>query len=420
VITLIEALRFRCLRDVRQPLGPFRVLVGPNGSGKSTFLSVVSFLGLLVADGPEAAVEEQSTRFQDLTWGRDGLSFELAVEARIPEERRSGDDTDRAEVIRYEIALGVDDADGAPSLMAERVILRPATKSDEQMPIEFPRESHPIRESLLTLKGARRSRTIVSKARGGNDTFRPESSNGSGKRWAPSFKLGPMKSALGNLPEDESAFPASTWLKRLLIDGVQPFVLNSLLIKRASPPGRSRGFQADGSNLPWLVAELERSDPERLKEWVAHLRTALPDLEAVRTREREDDRHRYLVLRYSKGPEIPSWLVSDGTLRLLALTLPAYLHGLTGILLIEEPENGIHPRAVSAAMQSLSSVYEAQILVATHSPVVLSIVDPADVLCFARAPSSGTDIIGGSSHPALRGWKGETDLGTLFAGGVLG
>ena len=132
-----------------------------------------------------------------------------------------------AEVIRYEIALGVDDADGAPSLMAERILLKPATKTDEQMPIEFPRESHPIRESLLTQKGARRSRTIVSKARGGNDTFRPESSNGSGKRWAPSFKLGPMKSALENLPEDESAFPASTWLKRLLIDSVQPLVLNS-------------------------------------------------------------------------------------------------------------------------------------------------------------------------------------------------
>jgi len=35
----------------------------------------------------------------------------------------------------------------------------------------------------------------------------------SGKGWAPSFKLGPRKSALGNLPEDESKFPVSSWLK---------------------------------------------------------------------------------------------------------------------------------------------------------------------------------------------------------------
>ncbi len=31
---LIEALNFRCLRYVSQPLGPFHVLAGPNASGK--------------------------------------------------------------------------------------------------------------------------------------------------------------------------------------------------------------------------------------------------------------------------------------------------------------------------------------------------------------------------------------------------
>ena len=63
----------------------------------------------------------------------------------------------------------------------------------------------------------------------------------------------------------------------------------------------------------------------RFKDWLAHLQTALPDIENIRTVEREDDRHRYLVVEYKGGLGVPSWLVSDGTLRLLALTLPAYL-----------------------------------------------------------------------------------------------
>ena len=118
--------------------------------------------------------------------------------------------------------------------------------------------------------------------------------------------------------------------------------------------------------------------------------------------------------------KVPSWLVSDGTLRLLALTLLAYIPKLEGIFLVEEPKNGIHPRAVEAVFQSLSSVYDARVLLATHSPVILSIAKAEEVLCFAKTSEGATDIVRGSEHPKLKEWRGETDLGTLFASGVLG
>jgi predicted ATPase len=123
---------------------------------------------------------------------------------------------------------------------------------------------------------------------------------------------------------------------------------------------------------------------------------------------------------YKDGLEVPSWMASDGTLRLPALTLPAYLSDFGGAYLIEEPENGIHPRAVETLFQSLSSVYDAQILLATHSPVILSIVKADNVLCFAKTEEGATDIVTGSKHPALREWRGETNLGVIFAAGVLG
>jgi predicted ATPase len=104
----------------------------------------------------------------------------------------------------------------------------------------------------------------------------------------------------------------------------------------------------------------------------------------------------------------------------MALTLPAYLPDFKGIYLVEEPENGIHPTAVETMFQSVSSVYDAQMLLATHSPVILSIAKPEEVLCFAKNEEGATDIVSGNEHPALRDWKRETDLGTLFAAGVLG
>ena len=140
----------------------------------------------------------------------------------------------------------------------------------------------------------------------------------------------------------------------------------------------------------------------------------------ITTNERPEDKHCYLVYEYEGGLKVPSWLVSDGTLRLTALTLPAYLDDLEGIYLIEEPENGIHPRAVATAFDSLSSVYGAHVLLATHSPVVLSTARMNDVLCFAKDGKGATDIVLGSEHPKLQNWHGEANLGTLLSSGVLG
>lgn len=395
------------------------MLVGPNASGKTTALDVIAFLGKVVAEGLDAAVRERTTNPVDLVFGRKGTSFQLAIEATIPEGLRVELATETYDTIRYEIAVAVDPE---LSFEAEKVVVFTTTSPPETEPLTiFPADAEP-RGSILTPPRRESSRTIVDKVSGGNDSFYSETDQDAGKGWAVAYKLGPRKSALGNLPEDESKFPATTWLKRLLGDGIQQLVLNSLKIRQASPPGRPLGFMPDGSNLPWVVADLEeraaRQDT-RLADWIAHLRTALPDLAGIRTVERADDRHRYLMLRYENGLEVPSWMASDGTLRLLALTLPAYLPDFTGVYLIEEPENGIHPRAVEAVLHSLSSVYDAQMLIATHSPVILSLVEASDVLCFAKTPDGATDIVRGSEHPALRDWQGETNLGTLFAAGVL-
>ena len=66
------------------------------------------------------------------------------------------------------------------------------------------------------------------------------------------------------------------------------------------------------------------------------------------------------------------------------------------------------------------SVYEAQVLLATHSPVILSVAEASQVLCFSKTREGATDIVLGSEHPALRDWHGKTNLGVIFAAGVLG
>ena len=419
MITLIEALNYQCLRYVRQPLGSFHVLVGPNASGKTMFLDVVGFLHDLVSEGLDEAVTSRAAHLSDLIWRHEGERFELAIEARIPEENRDLLDEPRFDTVRYEVAIRFNTESQQVEIAEEKGWLKVAGPPPKVTQLSlFPAE-HQGPSTLITPRAGSKSRRLFGKAAGGNDNYRAEVHPKHG-RWSPAFALGPRKSTLANLPEDETNFPVSSWLKGFLSDGIEKIVLSSSQMRLASAPGRGYGFQPDGSNLPWVIRRLAEQSPDRLTDWVAHLQTALPDLEGIETVVREDDRHCYLRLAYRGGLKVPSWLVSDGTLRLMALTLPAYLNELKGIYLIEEPENGIHPLAVDILFQSLSSVYRAQVMLATHSPVILSVAESDQVLCFAKTDNGASCIVRGSNHPRLRDWHGEVDLGTLFASGVLG
>ncbi|HEX5051382.1 MAG TPA: ATP-binding protein [Planctomycetota bacterium] len=423
IATRIEALGYRSLRYVAQDLGPFHVLVGPNASGKSTFLDVLAFLGDVVRAGAQAAVEgeprlgipHRAPDGKHLTWLRQGTRMELAIEFSIPHERLARLKNGNQKACRYEVAIDVREQ---LQIVSETLWLRPLAKPRAMQRIRFPQSSEPPK-SIVHKLGKHHpegwTKVLWSGEEPGAVTFSAETRN-----WKSPFKIPLDKAALASLPEDEDKFPVATWFRQMLTTGVQRLALSSEAMRRPCPPGRARGFVSDGSNLPLVAHQLETADPERFRDWVLHVREALPDLTSVTTRERDEDRHRYLVLQYANGLEAPSWLASDGTLRLLALTLLAYVPNLTGTYLIEEPENGIHPRAVETVFQSLSSVYGAQLLLATHSPVVLSLAELDQVLCFARSNSGETDVVLGRQHPRLREWKGSVDLGSLLASGVLG
>jgi predicted ATPase len=92
---------------------------------------------------------------------------------------------------------------------------------------------------------------------------------------------------------------------------------------------------------------------------------------------------------------------------------------LPRLLVTEEPENGIHPRAIETVVQSLRSLYESQAWVSTHSPIVLAHTDLADVLASRLDADGAVAIMPGDRHPRLKDWQGSLDIGTLFAAGVL-
>lgn len=424
MVSRVEALGFRSLRYVSQGLGPFHVLVGPNASGKSTFLDVLAFLGDLQRVGLKytifgyepLAVPLRATDPRHLTWMWRGTTFELAVETLIPDGLREHLKSGAVGVCRYEIAVDVSEPFG---IAKETLWLKP----DEGPGIErarpqFPDPPEPSDRIVSDpeKRAPARWRRVISR---GSDpervSFRSETCGRSFR-----FRIAADKSALASLPPDKELFPVAARFQQMLAEGVQRIALSSEAMRRPSPPTQSDTYLPDGSNLPHIVSKVEIEGPHRYAEWMMHVREALPDIERVTVTTQPWDGHRYLLVHYRNGLEAPSWLVSDGTLRFLGLTLLAYLPDPTGPYLIEEPENGIHPRAVETVFQSLSSVYDAQMLLATHSPDLARLASVNHMLCFARDDERGTDIVAGSAHPRLRSPRGVMDLGTLLASGVLG
>lgn len=429
MLTQVEIQNFRIFKYINQPLNSFQILVGANASGKTTFLDTVNFVADIIDLGIDEAVFKRTSNYHDLTWKNLGGDIEIALEFKLPLEIQNKlEDNKAMDCLRYEIKIGIHEEKQELGILGERTLLLHQKNlaeniQQEKTQLMFPfyeEANHSVWNKKYRNTPKKTSKVIINKIPNGNDSFYPETYAKSSGGWIPSFKLGHRKSALANIPADDDKFPASNWLKEYLKDGIQLLMLNSLGIRQSSRPGLGKNFQNDGSNLPWVIETLEKHNHSLFKDWIRHLQTALPDIENITIHEIPDNKHKYLKIHYQNGIVVPSWMASDGTLRLLALTLIAYLPDFKGTYLIEEPENGIHPRAMETVFQSLSSIYDAQILLASHSSVFLGIARLSDLLCFAKTEEGIADIVKGENHPRLKNWKDDSNLSMLFAGGILG
>lgn len=407
----IQARNYRCLRHIDLRFEEsFHVLVGPNASGKSTLLDAISFLTDYVKEGLEFAVEKRTRNFQDLVWGRpaESPSFELAAEFVV-----DGQD------LRFE--LRVEESDQGVRVVRENGYLERLTADEFAESARASSIAQPY-QKLKPLQIFGRGE------RGDFIWFRSEKNGGSeipvdfGRDNNSAIELLWVLHglSLGGKNETKTDFTNSMRATEVLRrDGVQFLQLDSRKLRQAAQPNGGDGARLadDGSNLPRVLQKL-KSDPDQWEQWLEHMRSALPGLEDVRVVHREDDRHDYLMVRRA-GVEVPSWGVSEGTLRLFALTVIAHLREFPIAYLLEEPENGIHPMAIEFAYQSLSTVYGAQVFIASHSPTLLRCVKPEQVLCFGSDSERGTVIVPGDEHPRLQAWQGSVDDNLLWAADIL-
>lgn len=429
MITRIEATRYRCFDKLDVDLGDFRVLVGANGSGKTTLLDIPVLLGDMLEARTigDAFLRDRDHRaprasgFRELIFQGRGDFFILAIEAALPEQ------------VARDLLEGMTETARAkeerrPTHLRYEVRLQLFNETELQVQNEylfaFPEAHAPTRnDGAPRMHGEvsphRNWKFILKREYGGKAEYTPETTH---RARVIASDLGPDLLALPRvLYESKLEFPAARWLLSLLTEDAVFFDPDWNALRLASMPGLSKTqVLGSGKNAPWLALELQKTDPERFALWKSHVRLALPQISDISIHEREDDHHAYFRVRYGDSYEVPSSGLSDGTLRILVLTLLAYVSKPPRFLVTEEPENGIHPQATEVVLQSLSSIYDSQVIVSSHSPVVLASMNLDQILAARIAESGASEVIAGPRHPRLVNWKGEVSLSTLFATGVLG
>lgn len=406
MIVGITIRNFKGIRTVDNlPLSRFHVLVGPNGVGKTTFLDAIDFVRDCLAQSPAAAIESRHIAdFDDLTWMRQGGPIEIELWLDLSDQLPALAES----LINYRLAIHQDQRLGV-------------CVHDEQLR-QYSKNWLPSGKKLEFSPRVKPKRLLGKTAKGTDFYVREKGT------YQDSFNFGLDKLTLALTPPDEERYPTANAVRRFLMQGVRYIQLNSPAMRLPCPATRSTDLELDGTNLARVVGRLlgekaglgpywaEKGSP--VSNWAEHLRYALPDLSHIGWARRQADNAEYLMLKYDNGLEAPSWILSDGTLRMLALTLPAFMPPEPAIYMVEEPENGVHPKALEIILRSLSSVPGGQVLLATHSPFVVQQCGIEPLLCFSR-DENGAHIIPGPSHPLLRTWDGTPDLGIVFAAGVL-
>lgn len=79
----------------------------------------------------------------------------------------------------------------------------------------------------------------------------------------------------------------------------------------------------------------------------------------------------------------------------------------------------MYPLLMQDVSEALSPVHGPQVLVATHSPAMLTEVEPKNLLCFAKDATGAPDVIPATAHPDLRDWDGVPRVNALFASAAL-
>lgn len=179
-----------------------------------------------------------------------------------------------------------------------------------------------------------------------------------------------------------------------------------------------------GFNIAEYLQSIRDMNIQAFNGIVETVKAILPyadDLQPTITSELE--RKVYLTLTEKNiSIELPGWLLSTGTWRLICLLAVLRHPEPPSVVIIEEIENGLDLRTVHLLIDELRYFVESgrgQVILTTHSPYLLDLLSIDHIIVAERDDSGSPQFIRPSSEEELEEWAKKFSPGRLYTMGKL-
>ncbi len=382
---------------------PLTVLIGDNGSGKSSLVEGLQTYQRIVTDGLDEAMN-------------DWLGFEYIRHGAMPSLDNGADD--RMEYHVNPIEFRVDHHISTSSSSRIEKTFR-SLSHKLSVTSNFDGSAVFVFEEFLKLGG---KITAIRNSEG-------EVLDNHGNRIEGGFTLQlslPGMIDPERIPRGRSFirdlalnYHAKDWVAGWQLLTLNPYTMRFPLSQRRSR--RSFRLKSDGSNIAEYLDDILQHYPgvfdgilEAVQYVLPYMRDLKPALTGVLGR-------RMHLEMTEEDFKVMGWLLSTGTLRVLAL-LALFRHPEPPpLIVIEEIENGLDPRTIHLIVDEIQDLVESgrsQVIVTTHSPYLLDLLPLSSIVLVERVDGEPT-----FSRPAdmaeLEGWSRRFSPGRLYTMGVL-
>lgn len=342
MLTRIRAVGFKSLGEVEVNLPRMAVLFGPNAAGKSNLLDAVKALSRIATTPTLSDALSEPIRgypIEAFTFPAGGLPALLSQESAVfalEAEIEVGKN-------RYQYRIEVEIRPESGSLTARNEFLCAVDKQGKE-----------TGGALI-----QRTAQLIH--------IRPDRKGGH-----PRMKTaGVSRSYLSDPQFSSPDFPAIEHCRNELSGWRMYYLDPRVAMRSARPPAEVRDIGPLGEDVAPFLYRLKAESPKHFEAAQRTLRSLVPSVRDL-TVDLDKRRGTLDIQVRQNGTDFSSRIVSEGTLRVLALCAIAVNPWSGSLLAFEEPENGVHPRRLELIAQLLSSLAISQgkqLIVTTHSPL---------------------------------------------------
>ena len=429
-IERIEVENFKCFNKIKLELKNFNVVIGKNASGKSNIINIINFIKDMLTKGIDEAIDLQGgiiylynsriktqkpikikfsvNTYNEDTFKRMGLIYSI--------------DNKNLMLEKYDVTLTIQpnkQGNGYRILQNDAtmyyIILKLKNEIDVKKNYDYDQE----------LNNYKKNGRIIQHCVEKNGSVQEEFLGDLDDYFIERIKIHERMFISRDIKEKRENFLLINYIPTFYFfqltggDNIKIYDFNPKNLKSASIISKQNILEEDGSNIANVIQRIMKS-PDEKKRLLLILKRLMPFIEDIST-EKSFNKSMYFKVKENNRNDLPSVLLSDGTVNIIAIIVALYFEKNNDIVIIEEPEKNIHPKLANELVSLMKDVgHKKQIIITTHNTQILSSVELKDIIYVYRNYNMYSEIMRPNKNKKVKEFiKNELDVGDLFYEGLF-